>query len=138
MSPHPIDFEGTIWPTAEACFQAMRFGSQDPVREEIRRMPSPMHAKWHAKANFHRIVVVPLSSEDQKMMMRILGLKVSQHADVLRVLESTEERTIIEDCTSRQRGAALFWGSALINGQWIGRNALGVMWMKHRSLLKGK
>ena len=45
MSPHPIIFWDKEWRTAEALFQAGRFVTDDPIREEIRAEASPMSAK---------------------------------------------------------------------------------------------
>ena len=48
MSPYPIEFNGKLYRTTEALFQALRF-SDEEVIEAIRAEKSPMAAKFAAK-----------------------------------------------------------------------------------------
>lgn len=132
MSRHPIEYAGRTWPTAEALFQSLRFAADDPICELIRTQRNPMHAKWLAKSNSELFVVQPMTAGDVFNMTEVLRQKLEQHADVREVLASTADREIIEDCTKRQRGSGLFWGAALRDGKWYGRNQLGRLWMRLR------
>ena len=62
---------------------------------------------------------------DLDLMRGCLQLKVEQYSDLKARLVATGEKLIVEDCTARQRGGALFWGMAQQRGQWIGENWLG-------------
>ena len=63
MSGYPIVHGGKKYKTAEALFQAQRFSDLE-VKEIIRLKPSPMQAKWAAKAHKEEMVVAPCSEED--------------------------------------------------------------------------
>jgi len=132
MSRHPVMFDGVEWRTTEALFQAMRFANDDPVREEIRAEKSPMSAKFKAKGNADRMVVEQLGEQDLANMRVCILLKYETHEDVRECVASTVGKRIIEDCTNRQRGTGLFWGAALRDGEWVGDNWLGVLWMELR------
>jgi len=135
MSPHPVIYEGSIWKTTEALFQALRF--RDPAhREEIRMESSPMGAKFKSKslAKVWPRMVIPLSEDDLNNMRLVLRLKYEQHADIRELLAQTGSDTIVEDCTARQHGSGLFWGAGLqSDGSWKGKNWLGQLWMEIRS-----
>lgn len=137
MSPHPLaepigDFAGT-WRTAEALFQATRFDDLK-IREEIRACRSPMQAKMIAKRESARMIIVPRGPEDVANMKRILRLKIVQHPDLAQKLDAfPRDVLIVEDVTARGVSASnVFWGAALIKGEWIGENQLGRLWMKIR------
>lgn len=134
MAPYPVYFDGRIWRTSEALFQAGRFASGDPVVEEIRQETSPMGAKLHAKKHVDKMIIVPQSDTDLEWMEQVLRLKIAQHPELRAWLKDTDGATIIEDCTNRQRGSGLFWGAAKqTDGSWAGDNQLGKLWMKVRS-----
>lgn len=48
MFPSPIEYDGKVWKTAEAIFQALRF-DDDEIRELIRAERSPMFAKVRSR-----------------------------------------------------------------------------------------
>jgi ribA/ribD-fused uncharacterized protein len=135
MAPYPIDHGGKRWRTSEALFQAMRF-ADETVQEEIRQKASPMAAKFVAKREKKRMVVVPQSNLDLDQMEHVLWLKLEQHPELKEKLVATGDATIIEDSTRRPRGSGLFWGAALKEGQWVGENRLGKMWMNLREELQ--
>ncbi len=134
MSRHPIHAEGTVWPTAEALFQALRFNHADHarIREEIRAAKSPMTAKMLAKKHRCLMTTSPQSEADVENMGRVLKWKVEQHPDLLDQLRQTGRRPIIEDCSRRMRGNALFWGASWSGQERVGQNKLGVLWMRLR------
>jgi len=65
-------------------------------------------------------------------MQECLKLKADQHPDIQAKLKATSDKLIVQDCTSHPRGEALYWGMASINGQWVGDNQLGRLWMELR------
>ena len=132
MSPYPVTWEGKSYRTTEALFQALRLNDEDII-EEIRSQKSPMAAKMKAKRFKAMMMVVPMGEEDLQNMKLVLGLKVAQHPEIRTKLVETGSEEITEDCTRRARGSGLFWGSALVNGRWVGGNMLGKMWMEIRA-----
>ena len=143
MSPYPLTVEafGTsalsgVWRSSEALFQAARFDDA-AIHEEIRACKSPMQAKLIAKRNAQRMVVVPREAQDLFCMEQVLRLKLTQHPDLLRQLgEIPADALIVEDVTARGvTKSNVFWGAALIKGEWIGENRLGRMWMALRAEL---
>lgn len=134
MSPFPVEYEGKTWPTTEHLFQALRFKDQ-AIREQIRMNRSPMGAKFCARHHITNMVVVPTTEEDMANMRKVLRLKVDQHPGLLTQLLATDGR-IVEDCTTRPKGTATFWGAVLVNGEWFGQNVLGKMWMEIRDEAK--
>lgn len=146
MSPYPLTVEafgahalsGT-WRTSEALFQAARF---DDVRihEEIRACKSPMQAKTIAKRETARMIVTPRGDQDLSCMKEVLRLKLAQHPDLRRQLgEIPTDALIVEDVTARGvTESNVFWGASLINGEWVGENRLGRLWMDLRAELETK
>jgi ribA/ribD-fused uncharacterized protein len=125
MSPHPVTHEGINYPTAEAMFQALRFGSID-IRRNIAAIKSPMAAKMYAKGRRREMTVDPQSDEDIENMRLVLRTKFTQHPYLRAELILTGDAKLIEDVTNRQRGSGLFWGMAKrANGTWFGANSLG-------------
>jgi hypothetical protein len=81
------------------------------------------------------MVVEPMGDEDLDNMRLCLRLKVEQHPELAEALLETGDELIVEDCTKRQRGTGLLWGAALVDGQWLGENWLGKLWMELRASL---
>jgi len=128
MAPFPVKYDGKWWKTTEALFQALRF--DDPtIREEIRNLDSPMGAKMRAKKLKAKMVLAPQGPQDLANMEIILRLKLQTHKELVQQLLDTGNETIIEDCSSRPGGSGKFWGAAWQDGQWVGENTLGKMWM---------
>lgn len=136
MAPYPITWGGKMWRTAEALFQAWRF-SDETIREAIRAERSPIGAKNVAKREVAKMTVVPTSYEDTENMEMILRMKLTQHEQLQKWLLATGDHMIIEDVTARPaEGRHRFWGMACVKGNWVGQNALGLIWMKLRQELK--
>jgi N-glycosidase YbiA len=138
MAPYPVTYQNLDYRTTEALFQCLRVPGDEEVRELIRAEKGPMQAKLAAQKYADRRTVVPLSEDDLDNMRVCLRLKVAQHYLLREWLLQTGERFIVEDCTRRQRGTGLFWGSALIEGEWRGMNWLGVLWMEYRKELQAQ
>jgi ribA/ribD-fused uncharacterized protein len=127
MSPHPID----EWRTAEHLFQALRFPPDCFVAELIKAEKSPMGAKMVAKKHLGTVELShqPRSIEDVNVMIGVLMLKVKRNPELAKLLIDTGDEELVEDVTNRPNESGLFWGAALQNGQWVGRNHLGWCWM---------
>jgi predicted NAD-dependent protein-ADP-ribosyltransferase YbiA (DUF1768 family) len=131
MAPLAVVHEDIRYRT-EALFQVLRF-SDLAIRHDIRKQASPMAAKMIAKRNRSQMVVIPQSQRDLDNMAMVLRLKIEQHPQLVVSLLATKQSLIVEDCTKRPRGSGLFWGAALIDGQWRGDNNLGELWMRIRA-----
>lgn len=132
MFPSPIEYDGKVWKTAEAIFQALRF-DDDEIRELIRAERSPMFAKVRSRQHKDRMTVQPLSSRDLDNMRFVLRLKFDQHEKLKRELLSTGTALLIEDVAARKnRGSAAFWGASLEGDKWVGKNKLGELLMELR------
>lgn len=134
MSRFPVVWQEKCFPTSEHLFQCLRF-SDPEIIEHIRAENNPMKAKWFAKGKATEMTVEPLSLQDVQNMLMVLKLKLEQHPELKEQLIATEDAIIIEDCTKRQGGSGLFWGAALKENVWTGRNMLGKLWMKLRTEL---
>jgi len=136
MSPYTIRYAGDEWATAEALFQALRF-EDETIQTEIWEQTSPMAAKMIAKRHKSATVIEPMGEQDVENMGLVLMLKIEQHSEIRRMLLDTANARIIEDSTKR-RGAksALFWGAALADGEWQGKNTLGNLWMELREEIR--
>ena len=69
---------------------------------------------------------------DIPLMKECLELKLEQHPELKDKLIETGNATIIEDCTTHDRESARFWGAVKKDGQWIGENVFGKLWMEIR------
>lgn len=135
MSPYPIVFGEHTYRTSEALFQCLRF-TDEAIKDLIRAEKSPMGAKFVAKARVPEMTTEPLSEKDIQNMYQCVRLKLQQHPNLMAELKATEDDIIIEDVTSRgNKGSNLFWGAMLVNGEWVGQNMLGKIWMDIRKEL---
>lgn len=137
MSPHSVTHRDLVWPTAEHLFQALRFhpiieGSQ-AIIDEIRNTPNPMKAKMIAKKNADKFHIVPRSVIDIHNMKIVLRAKLASNPDLKQKLLDTGTAILVEDVSSRPNESGLFWGAALKDGRWQGKNLLGLCWMDLRS-----
>jgi len=134
MAPYSVVHKGKVYRTTEALFQALRFDDEEVI-DAIQAEKSPMSAKFVAKRHRAKMVVEPMGDEDLDNMRLCLRLKVEQHPELAEALLETGDELIVEDCTKRQRGTGLLWGAALVDGQWLGENWLGKLWMELRASL---
>ncbi len=134
MSPHAIEIGDHYFLTSEALFQCLRFDDPEII-EEICSQTSPMAAKMKAKKHKSEMVVEPMSEEDMDNMRLCLRLKLKQNPELLEQLLETGDEPIIEDCSKRRSRSGLFWGMAFKDGEWVGENVLGKLWMELRSQL---
>lgn len=137
MFPSPIEYDGKIWRTAEALFQAMRF-DDDSVREMIRNEKSPFGLKLKVKSITDQMSITPKGEQDIDNMRMVIRLKFGQYPELSEQLRSTGNAVLIEDLNKRKSGNSTFWGAYLSNGQWIGENKLGELLMELRRELVQK
>ena len=135
MAPYPVTYGGKTWRTTEALFQALRFDDES-IQEAIRQKTSPMAAKFVAKKHKASMVVEPMGAADLDNMRLVLALKLQAHPTLRRQLLATESARIVEDCSNRAKGSGLFWGAALRDSRWDGKNWLGRLWEELRASLR--
>jgi len=150
MSRHPIKYDGLQgrlieYRTSEHLFQTLRFPNYPKIQDAINANNHPWFgAKNTARNNKDRLEDVPPRlkwdehENDKDRMSLCLKLKMEQYPELKKELLGTGKRRIIEDCTSRDRESARFWGAVYDGptGKWIGENVLGVMWMELRADLR--
>ncbi len=137
MFAAPITYNGQIWLTSEALFQALRFDDVT-IREMIRNDKSPMGAKFMSKRKEYRTkrVVEPMSMEDIENMRLCLRLKFDQHSELREKLLKTGDHIIVEDVSARKGARHKFWGAVLTNDVLDGQNMLGKLLMELREELR--
>jgi ribA/ribD-fused uncharacterized protein len=139
MSPHPVYFEGTLFKTSEHLFQWGRFRGYPEIQKDLIAQPSPMGLKMkvkkYRKAMEAEGTWVYDEAKDIQWMRECLRLKIRRYADLMRKLKASHPHRIVEDCSNRKGGSGMFWGAALIDGEWVGRNVLGELWMEIREEL---
>ena len=144
MSPYPVEYKGKHYRTTEALFQCMRFEDYPQVQEEIMAQTSPMAAKKVSKNYQHLLAKDRNNMNDMEERLAIrtecmrlcLTLKLDQHIELKEALLLTDDAIIIEDSSNRPNESGLLWGAALQNGEWVGQNLLGRLWMEQRDKLK--
>lgn len=144
MSPHPVTYDGKVWRTTEALFQALRFKDEE-IQEAIRNETNPMRSVSRAReitkelmkrGGIEKRVVAPQSEDDVKNMELCVRLKMEQYPELREKLILTVNRPIYIDVSSRlNEGLKLlqFWGAKRMeDGSWEGDNILGKIWMNVR------
>ena len=122
FSRHPVEIDSNIWPTSEHYFQAMKF--QDPsLQENIRKESSPGTA-----ARMGRDRNKPLRKDWEEVkddvMRKVVKAKFEQHPDIMEILLSTGDATLVEHTVNDA-----YWGD---DGDGFGKNMLGKILMEVR------
>jgi predicted NAD-dependent protein-ADP-ribosyltransferase YbiA (DUF1768 family) len=137
MSSLPVRVEGVRYSTTEHLFQCMRF-EDEGIRREIRESKSPMSSKMVMKKHMEKMDVIPRSELDLNLMRSVLRIKLEFYPKLREELMKQDSDTlIIEDCTKRSGVSSKFWGMKLVDGDWVGENWLGRLWMELRLELQG-
>jgi ribA/ribD-fused uncharacterized protein len=124
FSAHAVEFDGQLYPTAEAAYQAAK--CTDPKgKEEIRNARSPRQAKVLANEVYKAAKDPAWGSKKAETMEKILRAKLAQHSEVAEVLAQSGNEDIVEGSP-----VDYFWGAG-IDGS--GQNMLGKLWMKIRA-----
>ncbi|EKM52578.1 uncharacterized protein PHACADRAFT_100358 [Phanerochaete carnosa HHB-10118-sp] len=117
FSPHPIQYQGKLYPTSEHLFQAYKFLSTRPdLAERVRTTPTPRAALEEA-TRMRKLQRSDWFDVNISVMDQVLEAKFTQNAQLKKLLLDTGERDIIEDSPVDS-----FWGCGA-DGQ--GRNELG-------------
>ncbi|EPS93928.1 hypothetical protein FOMPIDRAFT_1135208 [Fomitopsis schrenkii] len=128
FSPHPIEWEGHTYPTAEHLFQAHKFITDHPdLVTRIRHLHSPREALEEA-GRLRRLQRSDWFDVNVGIMDNILHAKFTQHPELKASLLGTGNREIIEDSPVDP-----FWGCGRDRQ---GRNELGKALMRLRDRLR--
>ena len=123
---HEAEFEynGTLFPTSEHAYQAMKAVEEDEIYEKIASASSPKKAKrygkepslpddWNERKKFH--------------MLEIVTAKFSQNPEIREKLIGTEDQLLVE----LNKWGDTYWGAKKSDGE--GKNMLGRILMEVRS-----
>lgn len=126
FSKHPVALGGTIWPTSEHYFQAMKFAGTKDV-QDVFNAPTPTLA-----ASIGRDKTRPLRSDWEQVkddvMRKVVLAKFLQHDNIREILVGTGDAILVEH-TSFDK----YWGDG---GDGSGKNMLGKILMEVREKLK--
>lgn len=128
----PVEFEGTMYPTAEHAYQAGK-AAKPEVRDWILSAPSPALAAMAAHGLYTWDIVPNWATIKFDRMRGVLKAKFSQHPDLAKLLLSTGNARLVES-GSVKNAVNRLWGE--VDG--IGENMLGVMLMEIRAQLPRK
>lgn len=124
FSAHAVEFDGELYPTAEAAYQAAK--CIDPKgKEEIRNARSPEQAKLLANEVYKAAKDPEWGGKKALVMEKILRAKLAQHSKVAEALVQSGNEDIIENSP-----IDYFWGEG---ADGSGQNMLGKLWMKIRA-----
>ncbi|THV01268.1 DUF1768-domain-containing protein [Dendrothele bispora CBS 962.96] len=118
FSPHPVMYEGKIYPTSEHLFQSFKFQDHKPgLAEHIRTCSERPSVAFSEARRFQPEVRPDWKDVNIEKMNITLSLKFRQHPDLQRELLDTGDAELIEDSDKDA-----FWG---IGADRQGRNELG-------------
>ncbi len=125
---HTININGTIYPTVEHAYQALKY--TDPkIIEEIKNAVSPVKA-WQISQSYKHLQTPTFKKlEVMKMLMQ---LKTEQHKDIQKALIDSKDLEIVKHIITYPPGDG-FWDDGE-DGK--GLNHIGKMWMEIRQELK--
>ena len=137
MFPAPIKYDGKVWKTSEALFQALRYDDPE-IKEIIRNEKSPLVAKWKAnsKVNTPKMVVERMGEKDLENMKLVVRLKFDQNPVLKLKLKVTGDHILVENVLEKKEARHLFWGMRKVNGEWVGNNMMGKILMELREEYK--
>ena len=143
MYPATIEYDGLIYQTAEACFQAQKFKPNErkaftnlDVGDDRRDDALGRIAKKLGGKNGLRCLTATEQAEWNSKriatMEEIVKQKFIQHPELKEKLLATGDAELVE---GRNFRPDYFWGKKLSTGE--GENHLGIILMKVREELKG-
>src|SRR6218665_2527508 len=106
LSPHPVEIEGTLWPTAEHYYQAQKFPFHPVVQHLIQAEPDPFRAKAIARDYKERQDRDWKPTRCLEVFRYVTRAKFRQHPDLAAQLLATGEAELIEAAPDDA-----FWGS---------------------------
>ncbi|KAJ7475443.1 hypothetical protein B0H11DRAFT_2033640 [Mycena galericulata] len=117
LSPHPVAYEGKMYPTAEHLFQAFKFLEDNPdIARAVRCAKKPGDAWVEVARQKARIRTDWVDVRVEKMDI-VLRQKFNQHPDLRQKLLATGDAELVEDSPEDS-----FWGRGKDHQ---GRNELG-------------
>ena len=128
-------YEGKEYKSFEGLFICMRFDDEE-IKEYLREIDNGgMQGKMKSKRYRDKMVVERCSEKDVENMREVVRLKVDSYnwirEELLRLKRNYDEVFIYEDVSNRKKGNNLFWGGYFDeNGELVGENVLGKIWMK--------
>lgn len=141
-SPHPVEYRGMTFRTAETLFQWMRFEGLPDVQKKIKEAVSPAVVETIVRSQSKLLGRGRKSPDDSQLMKRVLYLKFTQHPDLAKKLleiEPLNTPIILESAKSTIKSKN-FWGAYRkkdeYGTQWIGENKLGILLMELNSFLQ--
>ncbi|KAG7089289.1 hypothetical protein E1B28_010987 [Marasmius oreades] len=130
FSPHPVNYNGELYPTSEHLFQSFKFEHNPDLVKHIRTFsPWPRDVFAEARRLQHEVRHDWNQVKIEKMELA-LYLKFTQHPDIRVELLSTGNAELVEDSDKDS-----FWG---IGSDRLGRNELGKALERLRSLLHAR
>jgi len=126
FSPHAVEYDNKVYPTAEHAYQAAKF-KDTAIKEAIRKARSPMHAKKLANEMYKQDRYADWNDRKVDAMEQILRAKLAQHDEVADMLKQSGIEKIVEASPKDY-----FWGEGK---EGTGQNMLGTLWMRLRSEL---
>jgi ribA/ribD-fused uncharacterized protein len=124
FSAHAIEYKGKLYPTVEHAYHASRY-VDEKIQEEIRAAKSPYIA-WELSQKYKAGQMSDFDARKSAVMEEICRLKLTQHEDVKAGLLASGDDTIVKNYPDP------YWG---IGPNGVGKNEMGVIWMKLRSEL---
>jgi hypothetical protein len=126
FSPHGFELDGAYWPTSEHYFQAQKFAGTPHV-DQIRQVKT---AKDAAKMGRERKRPLRLDWEQVKddIMRKAVLRKFETHADIRKILLSTDDEPIVENSP-----VDYYWGCGKDGS---GKNQLGLILREVREILR--
>ncbi len=126
FSPHAVEIDGIVYPTAEHAYQTAKCTSEDG-KAAILAARSPMLAKTAANQTFAATRRGDWEVVKVGVMKTVLRAKLAQHEEVRGALGRSGDTEIIEDSP-----VDYFWGCG---ADGSGQNMLGKLWMELRAEL---
>ena len=124
FSAHAIEYKGKLYPTVEHAYHASRYANE-VVQEEIRAAKSAFKA-WEVSQKYKANQLTDFDTRKSEVMEELCRLKLTQHEDVKLGLLASGDDTIVKNYPDP------YWG---IGMDGVGKNEMGVIWMKLRSEL---
>jgi ribA/ribD-fused uncharacterized protein len=125
FSAHAIECDGVWYPTVEHAYHASRY-TDVAIKEEIRQAKSPYLA-WEISQKHKAIQMADFDAKKAEVMEELCRLKLEQHRDVHAGLLASGDDVIVKNYPDP------YWG---IGKDGIGKNMMGIIWMKLRAELK--
>lgn len=126
FSAHRIEIWGEVFPTVEHAYQAARIG-QGPEREAIKHASSPLAAWREGQKHKNNPALCVGSFDKDAIMEELFRAKMEQHQDIIDILRESGDREL-----RKVHEQDAYWGT---EKDGLGKNQMGILWMKLRAEL---